>query len=83
MITKQYLRDNRNEDNLVKVNVATPWNRTSLSSVMIAIDDQLEEELKGIPYVADFAPNHYEAEKQLFILDVWLDVQDIDFEDEE
>lgn len=84
MITKQYIANNRNkETNTIKMRVATKWNKTSISSLYDAMDDNLDEEIRGVFSINSAQPISYDPETQTMIVELEVDVQDMDFEDEE
>lgn len=83
-IDKQYITNNRDKEaQTCKVAIEVPWNRTSLSSVYSHLDEAMPEEIKGIYSIVDYHPISFERETDTFVLEVVIDVQDIDFEDEE
>lgn len=83
-IEKQYIANNYDkETQTCKIALETPWDQTSTAYIYSRLDDALPEELKGIPAVVQVSPISYNNETKTFVLEVVIDVQDIDFEDEE
>lgn len=84
MITKRHIREARDKEaKTCQVFLDTPWDKTSAASIYSALDSALDEELRGIPSVIEYSPISYDAANKKFLIEALIDVQDIDFEDEE
>ncbi len=82
MITKATLKAHKTPDNNSIIYVQVPWNKTSLASVYNAVDDALEESLRGQLPIVDYSPSSYDSNSHEIELMVILDVEDVDFEEE-